>query len=186
MLTASPVSVQIIACETPLAIVRASAEPRSAIESKTSSMPLTVPIRPSSGDQRHQHAQQRQVGGHRRVEARDHRRADLARAPGLVLAARPPRRQRVARLARQDAREVPGALDHERPHHEAADEDADHERPALVDEVRDRGERPEERSRGPSQAPWAPLALEALGQQAGALLVENLHDLAARARRARR
>src|SRR5262245_45902934 len=31
-------------------MVRASADPRSAIESKTSSMPLTVPISPSSGD----------------------------------------------------------------------------------------------------------------------------------------
>ena len=49
MLTARPVNVQIIAWETPLAIVRASAEPRRAIESKTSSMPLTVPIRPSRG-----------------------------------------------------------------------------------------------------------------------------------------
>ena len=49
MLTARPLSVQIIASETPLAIARASAEPRSAIESNTSSMPLTVPIRPSSG-----------------------------------------------------------------------------------------------------------------------------------------
>jgi hypothetical protein len=50
MLTARPVSVQSIACETPLAIERASADPRSAIESKTSSMPLTVPISPSSGE----------------------------------------------------------------------------------------------------------------------------------------
>jgi hypothetical protein len=31
-------------------MVRASADPRSAMESKTSSMPLTVPMRPSSGD----------------------------------------------------------------------------------------------------------------------------------------
>src|SRR5262245_51064570 len=50
MLTARPESVQIMACETPLAMVRASAEPRSAIESNTSSNPLTVPIRPSSGE----------------------------------------------------------------------------------------------------------------------------------------
>src|SRR5258705_10319956 len=50
METARPVSVQIIACDTPLAIARASAEPFSAIESNTSSMPLTVPTRPSSGD----------------------------------------------------------------------------------------------------------------------------------------
>src|SRR5262245_24337533 len=50
MLMARPVSVQIIAWETPLAMARASAEPRSAIESKTSSMPLTVPTRPSSGE----------------------------------------------------------------------------------------------------------------------------------------
>ena len=41
---------QIIASDTPLAIARASAEPRSAIESNTSSMPETVPIRPSSGE----------------------------------------------------------------------------------------------------------------------------------------
>src|SRR5690606_25438143 len=50
MLTASPVIVQIIASDTPLAMLRASALPRSAIESNTSSMPLTVPISPSSGD----------------------------------------------------------------------------------------------------------------------------------------
>src|SRR5262245_54360535 len=50
MLTARPDSVQIMACETPLAMVRASAEPLSAIESNTSSMPLTVPTRPSSGE----------------------------------------------------------------------------------------------------------------------------------------
>src|SRR5882672_10178306 len=49
MLTARPVIVQIIAADTPLAMLRASALPRSAIESNTSSMPLTVPIRPSSG-----------------------------------------------------------------------------------------------------------------------------------------
>jgi hypothetical protein len=50
MLIASPVMVQIIAWETPLAMARASAEPRNAIESKTSSMPPTVPTRPRSGD----------------------------------------------------------------------------------------------------------------------------------------
>src|SRR5262245_365522 len=49
MLTARPESVQIIASDTPLAMARASAEPRNAIESNTWSMPLTVPIRPSSG-----------------------------------------------------------------------------------------------------------------------------------------
>src|SRR5262245_34341187 len=49
MLTARPESVQIIASDTPLAIARASAEPRSAIESNTPSIPLTVPIRPSNG-----------------------------------------------------------------------------------------------------------------------------------------
>ena len=36
--------------DTPLAIARASAEPRIALESETSSMPLTVPTRPSSGE----------------------------------------------------------------------------------------------------------------------------------------
>src|SRR6187401_967595 len=50
MLTTKPVSVQIMACDTPLAIVRASADPRSAMESNTSSMPDTVPTSPSSGD----------------------------------------------------------------------------------------------------------------------------------------
>ncbi len=49
ILTARPVIVQIIAADTPLAILRASALPRSAIESNTSSMPATVPMRPSSG-----------------------------------------------------------------------------------------------------------------------------------------
>ncbi len=50
MLTARPVIVQIMAADTPLAMLRASALPRRAIESNTSSMPLTVPIRPSRGD----------------------------------------------------------------------------------------------------------------------------------------
>src|SRR5262245_19990185 len=49
MLTARPVIVQIMAADTPLAMLRASALPRSAIESNTSSMPETVPMRPSSG-----------------------------------------------------------------------------------------------------------------------------------------
>src|SRR5688572_6338004 len=49
MLTARPVIVQIMAAETPLAMLRASALPRSAIESNTSSMPVTVPMRPSNG-----------------------------------------------------------------------------------------------------------------------------------------
>ena len=49
MLTASPDIVQIMAAETPLAMLRASALPRSAIESNTWSMPQTVPMRPSSG-----------------------------------------------------------------------------------------------------------------------------------------
>ena len=40
---------QIIASDTPFAMVRASAEPRAAIESNTSSMPITVPSRPSNG-----------------------------------------------------------------------------------------------------------------------------------------
>ena len=39
-------------------------------------------------------------------------------------------------LCGQHALEVPGALDHERPHEEAAEEDPDHPRPALGDEVR--------------------------------------------------
>ena len=50
MLTARPVIVQIMAADTPLAMLRASALPRSAIESNTVSMPVTVPISPSSGD----------------------------------------------------------------------------------------------------------------------------------------
>src|SRR5882757_9463333 len=49
MLTASPERVQIIASETPLAIERASAEPRAAIASNTLSMPVTVPRSPSRG-----------------------------------------------------------------------------------------------------------------------------------------
>ncbi len=49
MLTARPVSVQIIASETPFAIERASAEPRAAIESNTFSIPETVPSSPRSG-----------------------------------------------------------------------------------------------------------------------------------------
>src|SRR5262245_32993130 len=49
MLTARPVIVQIMAADTPLAMLRASALPRRAIESNTSSMPDTVPMRPSSG-----------------------------------------------------------------------------------------------------------------------------------------
>ena len=50
MLTARPVIVQIIAADTPLAMLRASALPRRAIESNTVSMPVTVPISPRSGD----------------------------------------------------------------------------------------------------------------------------------------
>src|SRR5688572_6979909 len=49
MLTARPVIVQIMAADTPLAMLRASALPRRAIESNTSSMPATVPMRPSNG-----------------------------------------------------------------------------------------------------------------------------------------
>ena len=100
MLTARPVSVQIIACETPLAIARASAEPRSAIESNTSSMPLTVPIRPSSGESGTSTRSSEQVRGHRAFDARDHRAADLARAPGAVIGARLPRLERLLRLSR--------------------------------------------------------------------------------------
>ena len=49
MLTAKPVSVQFMASETPLDMVRASAEPSAAIESNTASIPDTVPTRPSRG-----------------------------------------------------------------------------------------------------------------------------------------
>src|SRR5688572_17124234 len=49
MLTARPVSVQIIASETPVAIERASADPSAAMESNTVNMPTTVPMSPSSG-----------------------------------------------------------------------------------------------------------------------------------------
>ncbi len=53
MPTASPVRVQIIASEMPLAMERASAEPRAAIESNTSSMPPTVPQKAEQRTHRH-------------------------------------------------------------------------------------------------------------------------------------
>ena len=46
---ASPDIVQIMAADTPLAMLRAAALPRSAMESNTASMPRTVPRRPSNG-----------------------------------------------------------------------------------------------------------------------------------------
>ena len=86
--------------------------------------------------ERHQHAQQQQVRAHRRVErARSSPGGSAARTrSGARCAPARPRASSRA-CARQDAREVPVALDHERPHHEAAQEDPDDERAALVDQV---------------------------------------------------
>ena len=87
MLTARPDIVHSIACDTPVAIVRASAEPRSAIESNTSSIPLTVPTSPSSGAIGTSVRITSRFVGHLRSQPRNHRVADLPRAPRQVIAA---------------------------------------------------------------------------------------------------
>src|SRR5690606_24634857 len=84
-----------------------------------------------------QHLEHRKPGGHRVVEARDHRLADLARAPGRVVLARVPLLLDLGGLARKDPHEIPVPLEDQRPHQDTAQEDPNDERPSVVRQLDD-------------------------------------------------
>src|SRR5262245_16976624 len=73
--------------------------------------------------QRHQDPHQDEPRGHPGVQLGDHRLPDRSGAPGRMLAARRPRREGLRRLPGQHEGEVPIALDHEGPEHDAGSED---------------------------------------------------------------
>src|SRR5262245_61938402 len=197
MLTARPESVQIMASDTPLAIARASAEPRSAIESNTWSMPLTVPIRPSSGaigtsvrstswfafiavSTREIIARRIWRAHHERWSVRACQAASVSRAcTGRIREKNQMRSITSVHISRPQAKIRPT----NRPPWRIISRRDSSGEPKAVRNASGMGGRP---AGAAEQAALLALAraLEALGQHARALLVEDLHDLARHRREA--